>query len=340
MIHSMTVGKRFATVIVVLGLFVAPVSAVDFYLRAEPVTVNFPDGSPGGRDVPMWGFALDSAFEAGDGNVTIPGPMLTVPHNDSVLRIHVDNNLTVPISIVIPGQITRMIPVLHPTGEYAGRVRSFTHETPPGNASAVTYEWTSFRPGTFIYHSGTHPQIQVQMGLYGGVKREAAPGQVYPGVPYDAEVVLFFSEVDPNLHDAVAMDDYGSGKAVTSIVNYKPVFSLVNGQPHTDASTAIPGGAVGDSVLIRFFNAGLRDHTLNILRLRMSAIAEDGYPYRNAKDRYALLLPALKTKDVILEPTAAGIYPIYDRSLYLTNGPPNAPSKQGGMLTHIEVSVP
>ena len=127
--------------------------------RAEAVTINFPDGTPAGRDVVMWGFALDSSFGAGDGTATVPGPTLVVPPGDTSLMIHVDNNLSVPVSIVIPGQITPMTPVIQsvapsdPASIYNGRVRSFTHETRSGTIAPVTYTWANFRPGPFISRS-------------------------------------------------------------------------------------------------------------------------------------------------------------------------------------------
>ncbi len=342
MMHERMTVSRIAPVIIVLVALPVTAVAADFYLRAEAVTVNFPDGTPSGRNVVMWGFALDSSFGAADGNVTVPGPMLTVPSGDATLTIHVDNNLSVPISIVIPGQITTMTPVIHsvapsdPASAYNGRVRSFTHETPPGNTAAVTYNWTNFRPGTFIYHSGTHPALQVQMGLYGGVKKDTASGTAYTGVPYDAEVVLFFSEVDPNFHDAVAGGNYGPGGTVTSAVNYSPQFFLINGRPNTGAVAPIPAGNPGDTVLIRFLNAGLKSHAPNSLGLRMSVVAEDGFAYRHQREHYAIGLPALKTKDAIVSPSAVGVYPIYDRALHLTNGT----ASPGGMVAHIETVAP
>ena len=43
------------------------------------------------------------------------------------------------------------------------------------------------KPGTYLYQSGTHPQVQVQMGLYGGVKNglspQPDPAQAYPAWP-------------------------------------------------------------------------------------------------------------------------------------------------------------
>ena len=68
--------------------------------------------------------------------------------------------------------------------------------------------------------------------------------------------------------------------------------------------------------------------------MRMSVVAEDGYKYPYAKDVYSVLMPSLKTKDGIISPSVAGTYPLYDRTLHLTN----AELSPGGMLSHLQVS--
>jgi hypothetical protein len=98
------------------------------------------------------------------------------------------------------------------------RVQSFATEVAEGTTTALT--WPALKPGTYLLESGTHPSIQVPMGLYGilvvtsaptattaGV--ETAPGTAYPAVAattttplinavtYDAEIPLEFSEIDP-----------------------------------------------------------------------------------------------------------------------------------------------
>jgi hypothetical protein len=93
------------------------------------------------------------------------------------------------------------------------RVQSFSMEvqaTPSTTAQTPTsLTWTAPRPGTYLLESGTHPSIQGPMGLYGIVVVTAAPaatgaGCAYPGaaagtcaVPYNSEIPLLFSEIDP-----------------------------------------------------------------------------------------------------------------------------------------------
>ena len=55
-------GKKLLLAAFALILVPAASYAVEFNLRADTVTVNLPDGSPGGLDVDMWGFALEENF--------------------------------------------------------------------------------------------------------------------------------------------------------------------------------------------------------------------------------------------------------------------------------------
>jgi FtsP/CotA-like multicopper oxidase with cupredoxin domain len=221
---------------------------------------------PDGATVPMWGYALepDNDFTTLNGSVTVPGPVLTIPPGDGTLTIHLRNNgLPEPVSIVIPGQIADMEPFKLPDTHVPprNRVHSFTAQTAPN--SEHIYTWTNLKPGTYLYHSGTHPQIQVQMGLYGGIKHDAVaatgstPAEAYTGVPFDAEAMLLYSEIDPALHTAVAGGTYGT-PAYPSTINYAPKYFLVNGKPHEAGDPALPAGAVGQRTLIRFLNAGLQ----------------------------------------------------------------------------------
>ena len=319
-----------------LAIVASTATGAEYYLRAEAFTKNLPDPSGVGTiPVPMWGFALDDSFEGLELQaVSVPGPRLTVPAGDTTLTIHLDNNLSVPISIMIPGQITTKTPVFFTDGQGRQRVHSFTHETLAGNGTMVDYTWTGLEPGAYLYLSGTHPAVQVQMGLYGGVTIDAAAGEAYAGVTYDAEVMLLYSEIDPALHAAVDDGSYGT-TGPTSTVDYNPKYFLINGEPYTSATLPMSAGAVGNRVLLRFLNAGLQTHAPNLLGMYMSVIAEDGNVYNFPKGQYSLTLPAGQTKDAIVTPSADGAYPLIDRRSDVTNA---GGFSLGGMVRFLEVA--
>src|SRR5215469_1100416 len=154
------------------------------------------------------------------------------------------------------------------------RVQSFSTEVAVG--ATVTLTWPALKPGTYLLESGTHPSIQVPMGLIGVLVVTTAPsgttpGTAYPGVaavtnktagipavPYNAELPLEFSEIDPVQNKAVDQSVRTSGFSETKVwsgmptdpqgnpgcgnpgsstyhqcyppaVNYTPFYYLING---------------------------------------------------------------------------------------------------------------
>lgn len=305
--------------------------AVEYDLCAGEVTINVDN-----TNVPMWGFGLEGVGTGNNcSNASVPGPELIVPPGDTTLVINLRNAIAnsyldgnAPISIVIPGQAMPVggAPVFFNDGENRQRVRSFTSETLQGQT--VTYTWNNLRPGTYLYHSGTHPQVQVQMGLYGAVtKDDGVSGTVY-GENYSQDALLIISEIDVSQHTAIENGDYGTG--LTSTVNYNADYTLVNGVlSGAGALVPSPGLNPDQSTLLRYINAGYTSRSLGILNVDVTKVAEDGYQ-QAARSDSNIQMPALKTTDVMLEnglPT--GEYPIIDA----TEGP-------GAVLAKISVTIP
>ncbi|MBA0083519.1 MAG: hypothetical protein HRJ53_00830, partial [Acidobacteria bacterium Pan2503] len=118
------------------------------------------------------------------------------------------------------------------------RVQSFSTEVAAGSAASLA--WPALVPGTYLLESGTHPSIQVPMGLIGMLVVTTVPagttaGTAYPGattaagavpaVTYNAELPLEFSEIDP--------------------VQNKAVDAAVRTPGFTEANTRTMGGAIG-----------------------------------------------------------------------------------------------
>lgn len=368
-----TVSK--AVLLCVAILLVAGTSfAQEAWLSAQPYPAK---ALPGGVSVPMWVFA---SCEAGFANCApssagAPGPQINVPSTATTLTIHLQNTLTTPVSLAIPGLAGGNVgaPVFfNPStggtvlaGTPGARVRSFSKEVAPG--SSDVYTWT-VRPGTYLYQSGTHPSFQVPMGLYGAVVvttapvaanpatgTPASPGTAYTGITYDAETVLLFSEIDPVQNNAVFTA--ASPAAYPPAINYKPTYFLINGvafdksaAPASTFSAGAPGvGATQWNVLLRLLNAGSQAHAAFPLGMSMTLLAEDGNVSPSLKRVQSdVLLGAGKTMDtkVSLTPDAAGsfdaTYPVIDRMLSLTSTPnlPNSqPIPDSGMLAYLQVGA-
>jgi PKD repeat protein len=355
-----------------LALAALPAAAVDYYLAAKQFTMTMPDGTA----VPMWGYVLDpggTCYNATSTSArlacvnalpapTVPGPRLTVPPTDSALRVFLSNGLSAPTSIVVPGQempFSNATTGNGPTWQdgslgarpsVSARVRSFGREAAP-NGGRQQYIWNNtrenpFQPGTYTYHSGTHPQVQVQMGLYGAVTRDAAVGQAYAGVGYDTARDLFYSEVDPALHQAVAGGTYGTPSGPTSTLNYQPKYFLLRGYDAgglpTDVSidpanqSCIGGGlSVGNRILLRLYNAGLRELAPMMIGSHFDVVAEGGKKAPFAHRQYQVLLMPGSTRDLLFTPGYDGTFPLIERRLNLTD---NA-RMNGGMQTCFTVAA-
>jgi FtsP/CotA-like multicopper oxidase with cupredoxin domain len=362
---KMSVGGfgPFVVALICLLSFTAGTSyGADYYLRAGTKTIaanTFNNPAP----ILMWGYARcpDASF-TNCSAVTSPGPTLTATEGEP-LNIHLRKATAAPYvepsSIIIPGQPggnltpTWTDGTTGPRTDLSQRVRSFTAETPPDNTTVVTYTWPSLKAGTYLYQSGTHPAVQVQMGLYGALivyttapVAPATSGQAYSDLSsaFDSEAILVFSEIDPVLHNAVATGTYGL--TITSTIDYHPKYFLVNGKANTSATQGgvprVPAGAPGQRLLIRFLNASVEPKVPVVQGPFMSIIAEDGnfMTAVNAsgteipapKQQYSVLLPPGKTMDAIMTtPATAGYIPVYDRRLSLSNGAVSP----GGMLVNL-----
>jgi hypothetical protein len=348
--------KRGAAMALTLAaVLMAPTQALamDFYLKAAATTVDMPNPLGGAPiAVPMWGYASCAAgFGATCGPVTVPGPALSLPAGDSVLTVHLLNNLPNPTSLVINGLFKSMAPVWD-TGaagarpSLSARVRSFDAEAAAGGTA--DYTWVNVKPGTYLYQSGTQPQVQVQMGLYGAASKNAVDAvsgitraQAYSGAAYeyDNQATLLYSEIDTALHTAIDGGTYGTPTGPTSTLNYAPNYFLINGQPYPMGTPIIsPAGDAG-LTLLRMLNAGLVTHVPMVQGTHWNLIAEDGKPYTYGggtpflRNQYTALLPAAKTVDALLRPDSGGArYAILDRRLGLSN----AGVSDGGMLVFLQ----
>jgi manganese oxidase len=296
------------------------IAGPSFDLTASAAHIDTPDGD----SLLVWGYGLTG----GSHGMQYPGPTLVVNEGDEVV-ITLRNALAVPVSMVFPGQ---------------GRVTTaggapglLTSEAAPG--ATVEYRFVASRPGTYLYQSGTRPELQIEMGLFGalivrpsgfdaGTNRRAYG---HAGSSYDHEYLFVLSEMDPRFHNLV---EFGGPVDNTRA---KPVLWFVNGRnaPDTMLMDHVawmphqPYGAMarmhpGEKVLMRIVGAG-RDlhpfhHHGNFATLiardgRLLASAngagEPGFPDLATTDFTQQVLPG-STMDAIFQWTGKGLgYDIY-----------------------------
>ncbi|RIK33327.1 MAG: hypothetical protein DCC55_35185, partial [Chloroflexi bacterium] len=293
--------------------------------QAATVTVNLCASTgalslPNSVNVPIWGFVDSGGGPCTPGQAnSLPGPSLRAAAGDTVI-INLTNALNTPTSIVIPGQL------LTASGGAPG---PFTQEA-PANGGTVTYSFTA-TPGAFLYESGSDFDIQVAMGLYGALIVESAtPGQAYtqPTSAFTNEAVLVLSEIDPNLN---------ANPSGFNMLDYKPVYWLLNGKVYPD--TAPVATAAGNTLLLRYLNAGFDNFSMTILGLHQRVIAKNSFELTNPFYAVAETIPAGETLDAVVAIPASPStfsFPLYNRNMYVTNNG----SGPGGMRTLIVEGAP
>ena len=99
----------------------------------------------------------------------LPGPVLCV-YQGTTVDITLTNNLLVATSIQFPGQtgVTADGQPDGPVPDGSGNLLSLAKEA-GANGGSVTYSFVATTAGTYVYESGSDPQLQVQMGLFGAL---------------------------------------------------------------------------------------------------------------------------------------------------------------------------
>lgn len=284
--------KGFLVVIFVTALLVAApamteavvdgITGPTFNLTAKAETIIAGDGD----SIHMWGYAN------GTGPMQYPGPTLIVNQGSNV-TVNLSNQLPVPVSIVFPGQNATA------TGGTPGLI---TQEAPPGGS--VSYTFTASQPGTYMYYSGTRPELQVEMGLVGAlIVRPTTGGANCPNLSYDPirpsrgyaycspdayfdrEYLFLLTEIDPVIHQYVS---WGLMDLIDNTTRY-PVFWFINGRNLPDTMSPandpmlpnqpyniLPMMHPGEKVLIRFIGGGKDPHPLHTHGNNFLTIARDG----------------------------------------------------------------
>jgi FtsP/CotA-like multicopper oxidase with cupredoxin domain len=269
-------------------------TSFDFVARQDRITLG------DGDSMLMWGFAL------GEGRMQYPGPTLILRQGDTV-TVTLRNSLPREagnVSIVFPG---------HEVTASGGVEGVLTREAPPDNTTVVTYTFTATRPGTYVYHSGTRPDLQVEMGLVGVIvvrpasptptpdcppvpkgHNEAPPRSLcagtkfaydHPDTAYDREFLILMTDMDPRVHRLV---EFGRIKEIDTTNFFQTVW-FANGRnfPDTIANAQVPWLPTqpynalflmhpGERLLVRMATLGRDPHPLHFHGNHVRVIAKDG----------------------------------------------------------------
>lgn len=251
-----------------------------FNLTASEGYIAIADGG----SVYSWGYSVNGARQ-----MQLPGPTLIVTQGATV-EVTLSNHLPVAagnVSIVFPGHDVSVV-----AGD-EGVPGEMTQEAPSGGT--VTYTFTAGQPGTYQYHSGTQPDLQVEMGLYGALivrpSNATYSGCAYghPDTCFDREYLFLLSEVDLDIHQAAELQVGGAGPIVLPSGAYHSEYWLMNGRAAPD--TMAPAGNAllpsqpynilprmhpGEKLLIRLVSGGREMHPFHTHGNHARVLARDG----------------------------------------------------------------
>ena len=285
MIGSTTRSSGLAVLIALFALFgftrsaeavIDGVTGTSFNFTAKAGYITIPEGS----QVLAWGYALDN------GPMQYPGPTLIVEQGETI-DITLNNLLDVPVSIVFPGQ----------TGVTAsGGADGLLTKEAAADGGSVTYSFTATHAGTYLYHSGTDPVVQVEMGLVGaivvrptGYDPQAPRAYGHADTAFDHEYLFLLTEMDTRIHDVVAFEGVAALANYDYLSDYFPNLWMINGRGAPD--TMAPAGAPwlpnqpynclprtrpAEKVLLRIVGAGRDLHPFHHHGNHALVIAENG----------------------------------------------------------------
>ena len=243
-----------------------------------------------GNSVYFWGFAL------GAGAVQYPGTTLIVNQGETI-TVTLYNRLPVPVSLVFPGQKVTA------AGGSAGLL---TQEAPPAAGvipgGPVTYTFTATQPGTFLYQSGTRPDLQIEMGLVGALIVRPTGFDPSPGADptnrtayghadshFDLEYLFLLTEMDERIHDQVEVQVRNNLPINVDTAKWWPVYWFINGRTGPDTLfpplvswlpsqpyDCMPIFHPGEKVLMRLIGAGRDPHPFHHHGNHAQIIARDG----------------------------------------------------------------
>lgn len=263
----------FTALAVLPGLYATPAQATvegvtgpNFTLVARTGLISTGDG----QSLLGWGYANGAG-----GLMQYPGPTMTVNQGDTV-TVTLTNELAVPVSIVFPGQAN-----VTATGGVLGPLTQDAPAAPCTTNCAVTYTFIASQPGTYLYHSGTQQDLEVEMGLVGAliVRPNAADPahQAYehPSSAFEREYLFLLTEMDPNIHRLV---DFGM-MAQVDFTKYHSTLWFINGRNAPD--TMLGAGDQAPWLAYQPYNSMPQIHPGERALLRLIGAGRDLHPFHH-----------------------------------------------------------
>ncbi|MBK4735831.1 multicopper oxidase domain-containing protein [Noviherbaspirillum pedocola] len=260
---------------------------------------------PDGNSIYSWGYGCDGAattvpYAGGCPLMQIPGPTMIVTEGQTV-TVNLVNRL--PAAAGNASMVFAGMDVSASGGAPGILAQEATHDAATGK---VTYTFVAGKPGTYAYYSGTRPDLQIEMGMYGalivlpataqpGCKKgslsHAASAYDHPATCYDREYLFQFAEMDSRIHEAAeaAVLAGAAGPVSVKTEPYQPNYFLINGRSMPDLMdtsyapnypnqpyNANPHMHPGELLLMRVIGQGRTQHPFHFHGNHARVLARDG----------------------------------------------------------------
>jgi len=278
-----------------------------FAFTANEGEVSTPDGG----SIHFWGYQ-DLDGHEGVGLPQYPGPTLILNQND---------NVTITLTSQLhSGQCTSIVFPGHRVTATGGTAGLLTQEACPGDPAPVSYSFTASEPGTYIYHSGTQPELQIEMGLVGAIIVRPTMGEAYAynhtDTFFDHEYMFLLTSMDPLIHQLVEQHRFNE----VDLTARWPVYWFINGRAAPDDLAApfvswlphqpyniTPRMTPGQKILVRIIGGDQDQHPLHLHGNHYNEIARYGRLLQTnggalaSRGRFTTLSVPGQTVDAIFE---------------------------------------
>ena len=207
---------------------------VTFNLIADDGYTSEPDGNA----IYDWGYGVSGR------GFQLPGPVLCVYQGQTV-HVTLTNNLKVNTSIQFPGQtgVTVGTTPVGPVADGSGNLVALVPEAAP--TASITYNFTAGTAGTYLYESGSDPQLQVQMGLFGALVVRPANITIAPA---DIQAIPYEDGTAPGQTNADA--GMTLADATTAATHAACAYASLNDPTKCDPLAIYEGADGGENVLL------------------------------------------------------------------------------------------
>ncbi len=238
-------------------------------------------------------------FADGDRVLTVPGPVLWANEGDAI-NITLENDSLQDHAVAVQGVAAG--PLVPPSGK-------------------ATLSFTAPRPGAYGYYDPTASPLNRALGMYGALvvmPLNSAGDEVWDGGPrFSRQYLQIVSELDESWNTLAGLGQ------LPDVSAYRPNYFFLNGRGFPD-SELDPNvhirGTVGETILLRWVNAGLVPHSLHTHGYHFRIVQVNGVPQLGFREKDNVPVYPLQTLDVLIRFDQPGQYPIHDHILMANTG--------------------